>query len=144
MSPAAHAADTGLITKSSNHSVKQTVERFVQAVKAKEAKGWMVFTEIDHAAAASKNGLTLRPRTVIVFGNPKLGTQPMEGAPTLAIDVPLKALVWQDDHGKVWFTYNSGDYLMTYVYPRHGITMQPEVAKGVDRAITSFAEEATR
>ena len=140
----AHAAESGLITKPSNHSVQETIERFERAVKAKEANGWMVFTEIDHAAAASKNGLTLKPRTVIVFGNPKLGTKPMEGAPTLAIDVPLKALVWEDNQGKVWLTYNSGDYLMSYVYPRHGLAMSEQNAKAIDQVLASFAEEATR
>lgn len=142
--PIAHAAESGLISKPSNHSVQETIEQFERAVKAKETNGWMVFTEIDHAAAASKNGLTLKPRTVIVFGNPKLGTKPMEGAPTLAIDVPLKALVWQDDQGKVWLTYNSGDYLMSYVYPRHGLTMPGQNAKALDHVLASFAEEATR
>lgn len=142
--PISHAADSGLISKPSNHSAQETVERFKRAVTAKGANGWMVFTEIDHAAAASKNGLTLKPRTVIVFGNPKLGTKPMEGAPTLAIDVPLKALVWQDDQDKVWVTYNSGDYLMSYVYPRHGLAMPPENAKAIDQVLASFAEEAAR
>jgi uncharacterized protein (DUF302 family) len=143
MLPVSHAAESGLISKPSNHTVQETVERFEQAVKAKEANGWMVFTTIDHAAAASKNGLTLKARTVVVFGNPKLGTKPMEGAPTLAIDVPLKALVWQDEQDKVWLTYNSGDYLMTYVYPRHGLAMPVENAKGIDLILTSFAEDAT-
>ena len=106
-----YVADSGLISKPSDQSVQETVERFEKAVKAKGGVGWMVFTEIDHAAAASKNELTLKPRTVIVFGNPNLGTKPMEGAPTLAIDVPLRALVWQDDQDKVWLTYNSGLYL---------------------------------
>jgi uncharacterized protein (DUF302 family) len=138
------AAESGLVSKPSNHSVRETVERFEGAVKAKEANGWMVFAEIDHAAAASKNGLTLKPRLVIVFGNPKLGTKPMEGAPTLAIDVPLKALVWQDDQDKVWLTYNSGDYLMSYVYPRHGLAMTPENAKAIDQMLAGFTDEATR
>src|SRR4051812_30704662 len=144
MLPVSHAAESGLISKPSNHTVQETVERFEQAVKAKEANGWMVFASIDHAAAASKNGLTLKPRTVIVFGNPKLGTKPMEGTPTLAIDVPLKALVWQDDQGKVWLTYNSGDYLMSYVYPRHGLTMSGQNANIIDQVLASFAEEAIR
>src|SRR3954454_2691147 len=139
-----YAAVSGLISKSSDHSFQETVERFEKAVKAKGGVGWMVFTEIDHAAAASKNGLTLKPRTVIVFGNPNLGTKPMEGAPTLAIDVPLRALVWQDDQGKVWLTYNSGDYLMSYVYPRHGLTMSGQNANAIDQVLASFAEEATR
>src|SRR6266851_3714753 len=116
----AGAADQGLITKRSNYSVPETVERFENAIKA---KGFMIFAELDHAAAAMKYGLELRPRTVIVFGNPKIGTGPMQKAPTLAIDVPLKALVWQDDQGKVWLTYNSGDYIASYVYPRHGLTV---------------------
>jgi uncharacterized protein (DUF302 family) len=103
----------------------------------------MVFTEIDHAAAASQNGLTLKPRTVIIFGNPKLGTKPMEGAPTLAIDVPLRALVWQDDKDKVWLTYNSAGYLMSHVYPRHGLAMPMESAESIDQVLASFAEEAT-
>ena len=142
--PTSHAAESGLISKLSNRSVEETAKRFEQAVKAKEANGWMVFTEIDHAAAASKNGLTLKPRLLIVFGNPKLGTKPMEGAPTLAIDVPLKALVWQDDQDKVWLGYNSGDYLMSYVYPRHGLAMSAENAKAIDQVLASFTEEATR
>jgi uncharacterized protein (DUF302 family) len=140
---AAQAADNGLVTKLSNQSVKETVERFERAVMVKQTDGWIVFTEIDHAGAASKQGLTLAPRTLIVFGNPKPGTTPMVGVPTLAIDLPLKALVWQDDQRKVWLTYNSGDYLMNYVYPRHGLTMPPGNAKGLDQVLASFAEEAT-
>jgi uncharacterized protein (DUF302 family) len=93
------SAASGLITKPSQYSVEETIERFEAAVKA---QGGVVFTEIDHAAAAAQAGLALRPRTVIVFGNPKTGTPLMQRAPTLAIDVPLKALVWQDDQGKVW------------------------------------------
>ena len=138
------AAESGLITKPSNYSVQETIERFEQAVKAKGADGWTVFTEIDHATAASQNGLTLRPRIVIVFGNPKLGTKPMAGAPKLAIDLPLKALVWQDDQDKVWLTYNSGDYLMSYIYPRHGLAMPAENATAIDQTLTKFAEDATR
>ena len=67
--PTSHAAESGLISKPSNHSVEETVERFERAVKAKEAKGWTVFTEIDHAAAASKNGLTLKAAGRIAGGN---------------------------------------------------------------------------
>jgi uncharacterized protein (DUF302 family) len=115
------SADSGFITKESKHSVSETVQRFESAVNDKSANGWMVFTEIDHAAAAEKNGLKLRPRTVIVYGNPKLGTPAMQKAPTVAIDVPLKALVWEDDQGKVLLTYNSAEYIQDYVYPRHGL-----------------------
>src|SRR3978361_1239759 len=79
------AADNGLVTRESRHDVRETVDRFEAAVKAKGANGWMVFPEIDHAAAAQQAGLTLRPRTVVVFGNPKLGTTPMQKNATLAI-----------------------------------------------------------
>ena len=103
----------------------------------------MVFTELDHAAAAAKNGLTLPARTVIVFGNPRLGTANMQTAPTLAIDVPPKALVWQDDQGKVWLTFNSGEYLQNYVYPRHGLPPNPAAAKAFDEFVKHAAEQAT-
>jgi uncharacterized protein (DUF302 family) len=115
-----HAADDGLITKPSKYSVEETVTRFEAAVRQKEAAGFTVFTEIDHAAAAKRFGLDMRPRTVIVFGNPKLGTPAMVKTPLLAIDVPPKALVWEDDQGKVWLSYNSSDYLYNAIYPRHG------------------------
>ena len=72
---AASSSDTGFITKQSNHTVADTIEKFEAAVNAKSANGWMVFTELDHAAAAEENELKLRPRTLIVFGNPKLGTR---------------------------------------------------------------------
>jgi uncharacterized protein (DUF302 family) len=137
------SADSGLVTKESKHSASETVQRFESAVNAKSANGWMVFTEIDHAAAAEKNGLKLLPRTVIVYGNPKAGTQNMQKAPTLSIDVPLKALVWQDDQGKVWLTYNSAEYLQTYVYPRHGLQSNPEPAKATEGVLADIAQQAT-
>jgi uncharacterized protein (DUF302 family) len=137
------SADSGLITKESKHSVSETAQRFESSVNAKSASGWMVFTEIDHAAAAEKNGLKLRPRTVIVFGNPKLGTLGMQKAPTVAIDVPLKALVWEDDQGRVWLTYNSAEYLQNYIYPRHGLPSNPDVAKATGTVLADFAQEGT-
>ena len=139
--PLALAAESGLLTKPSQHSVQETIDRFERAVKA---KGWVVFTELDHAAAAAKVGLDLRPRTVIVFGNPKLGTAPMQKAATLAIDNPLKALVWQDDQGKVWLTYNSAEYQAGYIYPRHGLPGSPELRKNLEQFLDAVSEEATR
>jgi uncharacterized protein (DUF302 family) len=137
------SADLGLITKESRHSVGETVKTFESAVNDKSANGWMVFTEIDHAAAAEKNGLKLRPRTVIVYGNPKIGTASMQKAPTVAIDVPLKALVSEDDQGKVWLTYNSADYIQNYVYPRHGLPSNPDAAKATGSVLADFAQKAT-
>ena len=139
----AHAADNGLITKPSKYSVKETVTRFEAAVKDREAAGFMVFTEIDHAAAAKKFGLDMRPRTVIVFGNPKLGTPAMVNTPLLAIDVPPKALVWEDDQGKVWLSYNSSDYLYNTIYPRHGAAVPPATAPFA-KLLDEMSDQATK
>ena len=138
---AASPADQGLITKRSNYSVQETVERFGNGIKT---RGFMVFTEVDHAAAATKYGLDLRPRTVIVFGNPKLGTAPMQKFPTLAIDVPPKALVWQDDQGAVWLTYNSAEYLGATIYPRHGLSMPPEARQALEQLLSEVSDQSTK
>ncbi len=137
----AGGTDQGLVTKRSNHSVPETVERFENAIKA---KGFMVFSEVDHAGAATKFGLDLRPRTVIIFGNPKLGTAPMQKFPTLAIDVPPKALVWQDDQGNVWLTYNSAEYLGATIYPRHGLLMPPEARQALEQLLSEVSDQATK
>ena len=139
----ADAADDGLITKASKYSVKETVTRFEAAVKEKEAAGFTVFTEIDHSAAAKKFGLDMRPRTVIVFGNPKLGTPAMVATPLLAIDVPPKALVWEDDQGKVWLSYNSADYLYKTIYPRHGAAVPPATAP-LAKLLDEMSDQATK
>jgi uncharacterized protein (DUF302 family) len=139
----AGAADNGLVTVQSRYSVKETIARFEEAVRAKESLGFTVFTELDHAAAAAKFGLTMRPRTVIVFGNPKFGTPVMVGTPMLAIDVPPKALVWEDDAGKVWLTYNSAEYLGQVIYARHGLADPPSTPK-LAEALKAFAAHATQ
>ncbi len=118
---AARAAEPGVITKQSRYSAPETIERFKAAVRAKEGAGFIFIAEIDHAAAAKKVGLEMRPRTVLVFGNPKLGTPVMVKTPLVAIDVPPKALVWEGDDGKVWLSYNSAEYLYGTIYPRHGL-----------------------
>jgi uncharacterized protein (DUF302 family) len=140
---AARAAGDGLITKPSKYSVEETVTRFEAAVKQNEAIGFMVFTEIDHAAAAKKFGIDMRPRTVIVFGNPKLGTPVLVKTPLLAIDVPPKALVWQDDQGKVWLSYNSSDYLFRTIYKRHGATVPPSTALFA-KLLDEMSDQATK
>src|SRR5260370_20114109 len=140
---AARAAGDGLITKPSKYSVEETVARFEAAVKQNEAVGFMVFTEIDHAAAARKFGLDMRPRTVIVFGNPKLGTPVMLKTPLLAIDVPPKALVWEDDQGKAWLSYNSADYLYKTIYPPHGAEAPPTTVPFA-KALDEISDYATK
>jgi uncharacterized protein (DUF302 family) len=128
--------ESGLVTKPSQHSVQETIEQFENAVKA---KGWVIFTEINHAAAARQAGLEMRARTVILFGAPKIGTAPMQRAATLAIDNPPKALVWE-----VWLTYNSGAFIGTQTYPRHGLSMPPELIQNIDRFLDQVSDAATK
>ena len=136
----AHAADDGLITKPSKYSVEETVARFEAAVRQREAAGFTVFTEIDHAAAARKFGFDMRPRTVILFGNPKVGTPSVIKTPLVAIDLPPKALVWEDDQGKAWLSYNSADYLFNTLYKRHGA----DAAQRPRRSQKSWTKSAIR
>ncbi|GAC1347984.1 MAG: DUF302 domain-containing protein [Acetobacteraceae bacterium] len=135
------AAASGIVTVASNRAVADTIERFETAVRA---KGWVVFARLDHAAAATAAGLQLRPRTVIVFGNPKGGTPAMRTNPTLAIDLPLKALVWEDESGKVWLSYNSAEFVGEHVYGRHGLTLGPEPVQGLGKLLGDVVRDATQ
>jgi uncharacterized protein (DUF302 family) len=98
----------GVISRSSKYSVPETLDR-VEAVL--RAKGVKVFARIDHSGEAASVGLTMPPTQLLIFGNPKGGTPVMLAAPTAAIDLPLKALAWQDGDGKVWLSYNDPEYL---------------------------------
>ena len=122
-------ANSGLINKESKYTVEETIERFEAAIKSKASSGWVIFSRIDHAAAARNAGQEMRPRTVIIFGNPRGGTTPMTKSATLAIDLPMKALVWQDDQDKVWLTYNSSEYAAKQIYPRHGLSLPDDATK---------------
>jgi uncharacterized protein (DUF302 family) len=102
-----------MIDVPSRHSVPETLARLQAILKE---KGIMVFALIDHSGEAEKAGLAMRPTQLLIFGNPKGGTPLMVAAPRLAIDLPLKALAWQDEQGKVWLSYNSPEYLQE----RHG------------------------
>jgi uncharacterized protein (DUF302 family) len=103
----------GLITLPSSHEPKDTMNRLEAAVKA---KGMTVFARIDHAAGATEAGLSLRPTELLIFGNAKGGTPLMQSVQTIGIDLPLKALVWQDESGKTWLSYNDPGWLAK----RHG------------------------
>jgi uncharacterized protein (DUF302 family) len=92
----------------SNHSVDQTVEKLKGIL---QAKGVTLFALVDHSGEAEKVGMTMRPTKLLIFGNPKGGTPLMVAAPSIAIDLPLKILVAEDDKGKVWISYNSPEYL---------------------------------
>ena len=98
----------GIVNLSSPHSVEQTVRRLVGVL---EQAGMTMFARIDQQGAAEAVGLTMPPMTLILFGNPRAGTPLMQAYPTLAIDLPLKALVWEDPDGRVWVSMNSPEYL---------------------------------
>ncbi|MGD0417171.1 MAG: DUF302 domain-containing protein [Terriglobales bacterium] len=105
--------DRGIIDVPSRYSVPETLERLEAILKE---KGITVFALVDHSGEAEKSGLKMRPTQLLIFGSPKSGTPLMVAAPRLAIDLPLKALAWQDEHGQVWLSYNSPEYLQQ----RHG------------------------
>jgi len=134
--PIARAADNGLITMKSPHSVDATLDRFEKAVKS---KGMTVFTRIDHTAGANKVDLELRPTKVLIFGNPKIGTLLMQSNQTAAIDLPLKLLAWEDESGQVWIAYNDPGYLVK----RHNISDRDAVVAKMRKALGNFTAMAT-
>jgi uncharacterized protein (DUF302 family) len=128
------ATSDGIIDKPSNHSVDQTVETIKGIL---QAKGVTLFAFIDHSGEAEKVGMKMPPTKLLIFGNPKAGTPLMLAAPSIAIDLPLKLLVWEDAAGKAWVSYNSPQFLKD----RHGLpdSMLPIIA--VVEAIAAKAGE---
>jgi uncharacterized protein (DUF302 family) len=102
------ASENGLISLASKHSVDETLQRLETLLQEKNIS---VFAKVDHSGEAAKIGMEMRPTKLLIFGNPKGGTPLMQATPTAGIDLPLKALVWQDAYGKVWLTYNDPAYL---------------------------------
>jgi uncharacterized protein (DUF302 family)/uncharacterized membrane protein YidH (DUF202 family) len=100
--------ESGIMTQRSNHTVDQTVQKLEETL---QAKGVKLFTVIDHSGEAEKAGLHMRPTKLLIFGNPKAGTPLMVASPTVAIDLPLKILVWEESNGEVQISYNSPAYL---------------------------------
>ena len=129
-------ADSGLITVKSAHDVKTTADRLESVLKQ---KGMNVFGRINHAQGAQKVGKELRPTELIIFGNPKVGTPLMQCRQSVGIDLPQKALIWQDEQGQVWLSYNDPNYLVE----RHQITGCDEVIKKITGALGNFAKAAT-
>jgi len=107
----------GVINIAGNHSVDQTVEKLKGVL---QAKGVNLFALVDHSGEAEKVGLKMRPTKLLIFGSPKGGTPVMLAAPGIAIDLPLKILIWEDSQGKVWVSYNSPAYLKE----RHGVPQE--------------------
>ena len=127
---------TGLVTIRSQVSVSETIDRVVAGATS---RGLIVFARIDHADGAAKAGMQLRPTELVIFGHPRGGTPLMIDRQTAGIDLPVKALAWEDAEGKVWLTYNDARWLAD----RHGLG--PQSAAAVDAiaaGLSSLAEEA--
>jgi uncharacterized protein (DUF302 family) len=103
------SAQNGLIHLASKYSVDETLRRLEELL---QQKGLTTFAKVDHSGEAAKVGLEMRPTKLLIFGSPKAGTPLMQASPSLAIDLPLKALFWQDADSNVWLTYNDPTYLM--------------------------------
>jgi uncharacterized protein (DUF302 family) len=125
------ALENGLVHLRSSYSVSETLRRIESALAARNLT---IFAQVDHGGEAEKAGLKMRPTQLIIFGSPKAGTPVMVAAPTTAIDLPLKALVWEDAEDNVWLSYNSPDYLQQ----RHGIP--EELVKNIAGAGAVLAE----
>jgi uncharacterized protein (DUF302 family) len=125
----------GLTTLPSSRGPKETMNRLEAEVKA---KGMTVFARIDHAAGAADVGLSLRPTELLIFGNAKGGTPLMQSAQTMGIDLPLKALVWQDASGHTWLSYNDPSWLAK----RHGLGVEPTVG-AMAATLDAMARTAT-
>lgn len=126
----AMADDNGIVTVPSAHSAESTVARLQATI---DKIGFKNFGTLDHAQGATEYKLEMPFSTVVVFGNPKLGTPSFIQTPELAIDLPLKALVWEDQNGDVFLSYNSSEYLYETIYERHGQPYSEE-------QVTRFAE----
>lgn len=128
-------AAEGMIDVKSAHSVAATADRLESILNA---KGMTVFARIDHAAGARKAGKTMAPTELVVFGNPKVGTPLMLCSRSIAIDLPQKALIWEDDSGAVWISYNDPQYLKL----RHNTQGCDPVLQKVATALGNFAGKA--
>lgn len=132
---AADPTAEGLVVKKSAYSVTETLDRLESMLKE---NGLTVFTRIDHAKNAANADLDLPPTQVLIFGNPKLGTPLMQESRTTAIDLPQKALAWEDEDGTVWIAYNHPAWLSE----RHGLQASGEVLKKIGTALDGFVSQA--
>jgi uncharacterized protein (DUF302 family) len=128
--------DDGVVSLASRFSARETMERLLAALPARQMT---VFAHIDHAANAVAAGLSLRPTDLVIFGNPKGGTVLMQAAQRAGLDLPLKALVWEDGAGKVWLSYNDP----AWIARRHGLG-DAAPAQAMAAAMQAIAEAATR
>lgn len=129
-------ADNGLISVKSSYDVKTTADRLENALKEKGVK---VFTWIDHAQGAKSVGKTLRPTELVIFGSPKMGTPLMRCDQKVGIDLPLKALIFEDEKSQVWLTYNDPKYLAS----RHSLEGCEKVLNKTQKVLANFVNAAT-
>jgi uncharacterized protein (DUF302 family) len=129
--------ENGLISKKSHHSVKETLDRLEAALKK---KGIGVALRWSHDAKGKSVGIPLRPTELLMFGNPKLGTHMFTSNQTAGIDLPLKALAWEDEKGQVWLTYNDPAYIAN----RHNIRDRAEILKKMSGALDKLSTAATK
>lgn len=129
-------SENGLVTTRSSRGAKETMDRLEAEVKA---AGMSVFARIDHAAGAAQVNLALRPTELLIFGNARGGTPLMQARQTIGIDLPLKALVWEDEKGQVWLTHNDPHWLAQ----RHGIDASADrIVATLSAALTKLTSEA--
>lgn len=128
-------AQDGMVTLKSNYSVDKTIDRLENTLTD---NGLTIFKKVDHQKGAASVGMELPATTVLIFGNPKLGTPLMQCAPTVAIDLPQKMLIWEDQDGKVNVGYNSPDYLKK----RHSIEGCDQELQKINGALKKFAQTA--
>ena len=130
-------APDGLITIKSAYGSKETMERLEAEVRS---KGMTVFAHVDHAAGAAAVGLSLRPTDLLIFGNAKGGTPLMQSVQTIGIDLPLRALVWQDESGTTWLSYNDPAFLAR----RHALSEKANVSvNAIAAMLGAVANKAT-
>lgn len=132
----AAADDNGLISKKSNYSVSETLDRLEDVLKK---KGITVALRWSHSENGKKVGIPIRPTELLIFGNPKLGTNFFTSKQTAGIDLPMKALAWEDEKGQVWLTYNDP----AYIAERHGITDRDKIVKKMTGALDNLTSAAT-
>ena len=130
-------AENGLVVKESTRSVTETISLLEETLKS---KGITIFARVDHTAGAAKVDLDLRPTELLIFGNPKLGTPLMQTNQTTGIDLPLKALAYEDANGKVLLVYNDPAYLNA----RHGLDEKAKVLEKISGALNNFTDVATK
>ena len=132
---AAGDAPSGLVAKRSQYSVAETMDRLERAAKERDL---VVVARVDHAGAAQKAGLTLRPPQLLIFSHPRAGTPLMQSLQTAGIDLPLKALAWEDGAGQVWLACNDPAWLTV----RHGVQNRPEVVKAMTAVLEALTDAA--